>query len=74
MREVLSTQLRGCSAVLQVAHNLDALRDYDRVAVMANGTIVEAGMPAALLANPSSRLSELAAHAPGARGDTVTER
>jgi len=49
--------------VLQIAHDLQAVLSYDRVAVMADGAIAEIGPPGMLIASPGSRLAGLAAAA-----------
>lgn len=40
--------------VLTVAHKLDTITDYDRVAVLDNGTVKEFGNPHVLLAQKKS--------------------
>jgi hypothetical protein len=62
MRAVLADTLRGAT-VLQIAHDLEAVLGYDRVAVMEGGTVAEAGPPRALLEQQGSRLAALAAAA-----------
>ena len=50
----------GCS-VLEVAHRLHAIEQFDRVAVMEAGAVVELGEPLELLKDKDSRLASLVA-------------
>lgn len=45
--------------ILAVAHKLDTITDFDKVAVMDNGTLSEFDSPHALLAQPSSAFKQL---------------
>lgn len=45
--------------ILAVAHKLDTIADFDKVAVLDNGTVVEFDSPHALLAQPSSAFRQL---------------
>ncbi|KAF8063051.1 ABCC13 [Scenedesmus sp. PABB004] len=69
MHQVLREQLGaggragGARTVLQIAHELGALLDYDSVVVMAAGRVVEAGPPRALAAREGSRFGSLLAQA-----------
>jgi len=45
--------------ILAVAHKLDTITDFDKVAVMDNGTLVEFDSPHALLTQPSSAFRQL---------------
>lgn len=47
--------------VIQIAHELSAIMDYDLVAVMAGGQVVEVGPPKVLAAQEGSRFSRLRA-------------
>ncbi|MEW5311310.1 MAG: hypothetical protein WDW38_003037 [Sanguina aurantia] len=49
----------GRLAVLQVAHNLSAIAEYDQVLVMSGGVVVEAGCPRELM-NSGGQFSQLA--------------
>ena len=51
--------------MLQIAHDLQAVLSYERVAVMADGAVAEVGPPTMLLATPGSKLSDLASAAGG---------
>lgn len=64
MRSVLAEQLGGRqTAVLQIAHDLRAILDYDRVLLMDHGRIVEDGPPRALAAEGRTRFAQLLARA-----------
>ncbi|MEM5786524.1 MAG: ABC transporter ATP-binding protein/permease [Syntrophobacteraceae bacterium] len=43
IQELLDTQWKGKSTIISVAHRLDTIKDYDRIAVMRAGKIVETG-------------------------------
>ncbi|PVH99185.1 putative ABC multidrug transporter [Periconia macrospinosa] len=45
--------------VIAISHRLDMIMDFDRVAVMDAGEIVEVGVPLELAAHPGSRFGEL---------------
>lgn len=51
------------STQLTIAHRLQTVMDCDRILVMGDGKVVEIGPPSELLADPNSRLSDLARHA-----------
>jgi len=51
------------STQLTIAHRLQTVLDCDRIIVMGSGQVLEVGPPNDLLADPKSRLSELARHA-----------
>jgi len=48
------------TTVITIAHRLSTIMDYDRVAVLDNGNIVECGNPHVLLDNPRSWFATLA--------------
>lgn len=54
----MAQQLAG-RAVLQIAHHLDAIKDYDQVAVMEAGAVVESGRPHDLLGQSHSKFAAL---------------
>lgn len=56
-REMLfrARQLWRDATLLCITHDVSETLDFERVIVMANGRIVEDGVPAALAANPDSR-------------------
>lgn len=43
IQDVLEARWKGKSTIISVAHRLDTIRDYDRIAVMKAGKIVEMG-------------------------------
>ena len=45
--------------IIAVAHKLDTITDFDKVAVLDKGSLVELESPHKLLANPSSAFSHL---------------
>lgn len=57
-----ATILRECPdcTVITIAHRLPSIFDSDRVLLMDHGSIIEEGAPSRLLANSSSRFSQLA--------------
>lgn len=57
MQRVIRTEFADCT-VLAVAHRLDTIMDFDRVALLAGGELVEFDEPAALLGR-ESRFREL---------------
>jgi ATP-binding cassette subfamily C (CFTR/MRP) protein 1 len=64
MATVLSQQLGGRGAtVIQIAHDLRAILDYDRVLLMERGCVVEDGAPTALAGDARSRFAQLLARA-----------
>ncbi|MGQ9669968.1 MAG: hypothetical protein ACUVWY_07375, partial [Desulfosoma sp.] len=42
-QQLLDQDLRGKTTVISVAHRLETIRDYDLIAVMKSGRIVELG-------------------------------
>lgn len=53
MQRIISDHLHECT-IIAVAHRLQTIRCYDRIAVFENGRIVECGEPDALLADKGS--------------------
>ena len=45
--------------VIAVAHKLDTILDFDKIAVMDGGVLVDFDSPDALLSDPSSAFSKL---------------
>lgn len=45
--------------VLSVMHRFDSIRLYDRVILIADGSVMEDGSPQALLADPASKFTQL---------------
>ena len=62
--------------ILAVAHKLETITDFDKVAVMDKGSLSEFDSPHALLAQPSSAFSQLynSSLAEKVEGDNVEER
>ncbi|KZF23306.1 multidrug resistance-associated protein [Xylona heveae TC161] len=58
VQKVIREALHDCT-VLMVAHRIHTVLDFDQVAVMDNGRVVEAGHPSVLLGKPDSTLSKL---------------
>lgn len=58
VHEVICKVVPGVT-VLSVMHRFDSIRSYDRVVLIANGSIVEDGSPQALLADPASKFTQL---------------
>ncbi|RAH78396.1 multidrug resistance protein MDR [Aspergillus japonicus CBS 114.51] len=58
MQRVAQEEFRGCT-VVAVAHRVHILVDYDRIAVLEDGRVVEYDAPAALLGRPGSVFGRL---------------
>ena len=58
IQQSLRTCFRG-STIITIAHQLEAILDYDRVIVMAGGQIVEMGEPKALARNTESEFGQM---------------
>jgi ABC-type multidrug transport system fused ATPase/permease subunit len=58
MQRVIRTRFKGCT-VVAVAHRLNTIDDGDRVVVLSQGRVVEAGEPQTLLNTRGSRFKEL---------------
>ncbi|KAH6707481.1 ABC transporter-like protein [Leptodontidium sp. MPI-SDFR-AT-0119] len=58
MQRIISGHFKDCT-VIAVAHRLQTIRNYDRIAVFENGRIVENGEPDVLLADEESRFRAL---------------
>ncbi|KAK6858071.1 multidrug resistance-associated protein [Apiospora arundinis] len=58
MQQVIRDEFRGHTVVM-IAHRLSSLIDFDKVAVLDNGRLVEFGPPAELLENPAGHFSKL---------------
>jgi putative ABC transport system ATP-binding protein len=43
IQHYLDVELRGKTTIISVAHRLETIRDYDLIAVMKSGQIVEIG-------------------------------
>lgn len=51
IQELLDSRWKGRSTIISVAHRLDTIRDYDKIAVMRAGKIVEIGTYEELIAS-----------------------
>lgn len=49
------------ATVIQIAHELSAIMEYDQVAVMSAGRVVETGSPAELAARQDSKFASMLA-------------
>lgn len=58
MQKILAEHFEECT-IIAVAHRLQTIRNYDKIAVFGNGRIVEYGEPDALLADEGSRFRAL---------------
>ena len=60
MREVLERHVEGtAAAVIQIAHDLEAIMGYDRVVVMAGGRVVEEGRPRELAGDRTTHFGQM---------------
>ena len=53
MQAVIREEFEGCT-IIAVAHRLDTIVDFDRIAVLSKGSVVECGTPAELLGRNSA--------------------
>lgn len=58
MQQIISEHFAGCT-IVAVAHRLQTIRNFDRIAVFQNGRVVEYGAPDALLADEGSKFKGL---------------
>lgn len=63
MKDVLSHTLGPETTVVQIAHDLNAIVDYDQVLVMAEGQVIERGVPAELAKAADSHFAQLLSRA-----------
>lgn len=61
MQRVIRQKFSG-HTIIAVAHKLETILDFDKVAVLDEGSLVEFDSPDALLSNPSSAFSKLYNH------------
>ena len=52
MRQLIKTSFSACT-VIAIAHRLDTVLDFDRIAVLDHGELVEFDTPSALLGRDS---------------------
>jgi ABC-type multidrug transport system fused ATPase/permease subunit len=58
MQAIIRSEFQHCT-VIMIAHRLDSLLDFDRVAVLDKGSLVEFDDPRALLAKEDSAFAKL---------------
>ena len=58
MQAVIRSEFSHCT-IIAIAHRLDSLLDFDMVAVMDKGELIEIGNPTALLGSKDSVFSKL---------------
>jgi len=58
IQETIRTEF-GRSTVLTIAHRVDTIKDYNRVLVLSNGSIIENNSPAELLKNSQSEFYKI---------------
>jgi ATP-binding cassette subfamily C (CFTR/MRP) protein 1 len=58
VQQVVRSELRGRTLIC-IAHRLETVRDYDRLAVIGDGQLLEVGEPGGLLAAPDSAAAQL---------------
>ncbi|GAA2405571.1 ABC transporter ATP-binding protein [Nonomuraea africana] len=73
VRRALAT-LGGDRTILVIAHRLETVADADTVVVLENGSIVERGMPAELLAQNGKFAAFWQSHRPAIADETETHR
>ncbi|KAH6893257.1 P-loop containing nucleoside triphosphate hydrolase protein [Thelonectria olida] len=58
IQEVIRSEFSHCT-IIMIAHRIDTLLDFDKVAVLDKGSLVEFGAPAELLSNEAGAFSRL---------------
>ncbi|KAM0561862.1 hypothetical protein ACHAPJ_003033 [Fusarium lateritium] len=58
MQEVIRTEFSDCT-IIMIAHRIDTLLDFDKVAVLDRGSLVEFGAPQELLADEAGAFTRL---------------
>lgn len=72
MQEVIAENFRDCT-VIAVAHRLQSIRGYDRIAVFESGRVVEQGEPEVLLAGERGKFKALWEAGGRGKGRAVSE-
>ena len=65
IQDIIRTQVFTNSTIITIAHRIQTIADYDNVAVLDEGRLVEYGPPQELLKNANSHFYKLAADAIG---------
>lgn len=58
IQEIIRSEFQD-RTIIMIAHRLDTLLDFDKIAVLDGGALVEIGAPAQLLANQNGAFSKL---------------
>jgi ATP-binding cassette, subfamily C (CFTR/MRP), member 1 len=58
MQAIIRSEFSHCT-IITIAHRLDSLLDFDTVAVMEKGELIEIGNPRALLSSKETTFSKL---------------
>ncbi|PHH66890.1 hypothetical protein CDD81_5242 [Ophiocordyceps australis] len=58
IQQVIRTEFQDCT-IIMIAHRLDTLLDFDKVAVLDKGFLVEFGAPRVLVAKPEGHFARL---------------
>ena len=58
MQRIILEHFTDCT-IIAVAHRLETIRNFDRIAVFENGRVVEYGRPGALLADAGTKFKVL---------------
>jgi ATP-binding cassette subfamily C (CFTR/MRP) protein 1 len=58
MQEVIRTEFSDCT-IIMIAHRIDTLLDFDKVAVLDRGSLAEFGAPQELLTDTGGAFTKL---------------
>jgi ABC-type multidrug transport system fused ATPase/permease subunit len=58
MQRIIAERFKDCT-IIAVAHRLQTIRNFDRIAVFGNGRVVEYGEPDVLMADEGSKFRAL---------------